>query len=69
MAYNRSNKQKEINHIINVYQQVKQPDIPDTFILRNIFPKHNIFISLRTWVNYKGLKPSEYKQPTLFEVA
>ena len=39
MAYNRNNKLKEFNHILQVYKEVKQDDIPDTFIITKIFPK------------------------------
>jgi len=62
MAYTRTNHLKKVASIIDLYNQVKEPDIPDTYILRVIFPKHNIFISRRTWVGYKGMKPSEYNQ-------
>jgi len=67
MAYNRANKQKGINYIMSVYQKVKESDIPDTFIVAHIFPKHNIYISYRTFMGYKGLKPSQYEQPSLFD--
>ncbi|SUJ26431.1 Uncharacterised protein [Sphingobacterium spiritivorum] len=67
MAYNRNNHLKKVASIIDLYNQVKEPDIPDTYILRVVFPKYNIFISRRTWVGYKGMKPSEYKaQLSLF---
>lgn len=66
MAYNRANQQKRINYILSIYKAAKEADKPDTFIVRHVFPKYNIFISYRTLMYYKGLKPSEYKQPTLF---
>ncbi|RQO78096.1 hypothetical protein DBR40_09100 [Pedobacter sp. KBW01] len=61
MAYNRNNHLKRVESVVNLYHQVKEQDVPDTYILRVVFPKHNIFISRRTWVNYKGMKPSEYR--------
>lgn len=59
MAYNSRNRLKYTEHIIEVYNQVKNPDIPDSFIVRNIFPKHHIFISYRKWMSIKNLKPHE----------
>ena len=59
MAYNPRNKLREFRRITEIYKEVKQPDIPDTFIVSNIFPKHGIFISYRKWVYIKGMKPSE----------
>jgi len=67
MAYTRDNYLKRVNSIVAVYNSVKQPDIPDTRIVKNIFPQHNIFISYRMWMIYKGLKQSTYKQATLFD--
>ena len=58
MAYNSKNKKRQYRYIIDVYKQHKQDDIPDTFIVEKVFPKHNIFISYRTWNTIKGLKPS-----------
>lgn len=55
MAYNRRNYLKNALFIFSVYREVKQHDIPDTYILRNEFPKHGIFISYRTWMNIKNL--------------
>ncbi len=60
MAYNRKNYLKQVQYIMQVYSSVKEPDVPDTRIVSNIFPKHNIFISYSTWKNIKGMKPSEY---------
>ena len=59
MAYNKKNKLRNWRRIVEVYEEVKQDDIPDTFIVAKIFPKYNIFISIRTWVTIKGMKPSE----------
>ncbi|WP_017258413.1 hypothetical protein [Pedobacter arcticus] len=67
MAYHRGNHLKKVNFIMQVYASVKEEDVPDTRILRHVFPKHGIFISYRQWMNLKGLKPSEYKgQLSLF---
>jgi len=65
MAYTPRNKLKKFKYIIDVYNQVKQEDIPDTRIVANIFPKYGIFISRATWVKIKGMKPSELSQPQL----
>jgi hypothetical protein len=54
MAYNALNKSKQTNYILSVYQSVKHHDVPDSFIVRCIFPKHNIFISYRTWSSIKS---------------
>jgi hypothetical protein len=63
MAYNSKNKNRERRHIIEVYNKYKQEDIPDTYIVRHKFKEHGIFISLRTWVSIKGMKPSELAEP------
>lgn len=49
----------QFKHILNVYQEVKQEDIPDTYIVSKVFPKYNIFISYRKRMHIKGMKPSE----------
>jgi hypothetical protein len=54
MAYTRHNYIKWIRSIVSIYNQHKEYDVPDTQIVKNIFPKHNIFISYRTWVRIKG---------------
>lgn len=61
MAYNKANKIEQYRRILEVYNQVKQTDIPDTQIIRHTFPKYGIFISYRTFVTIKGMKPSELK--------
>lgn len=61
MAYNKNNKLKTWKYIRDVYLEVKQEDIPDTFIVNKIFPKYNIFISKSTWKVIKGMKPSEFE--------
>ena len=55
MAYNKNNYYKRAQYIIDVYNSAKHSDVPDTTILRNVFPKHNIFISYRQWMNIKGI--------------
>ena len=55
MAYNKRNYYKRIKHIIDVYNSVKHADVPDTAIVRNVFPKHNIHITYRQWMNIKGV--------------
>lgn len=54
MAYNRNNYIKRARHIIAIYNSVKFSDVPDTTIVRNVFPKHNIYITYRQWMNIKG---------------
>lgn len=68
MAYTRKNHLRQVQYMISVYQQVKEPDIPDSKIVSTIFPKYHIYISYRQWMNIKGMKPSEYqtKQLMLF---
>lgn len=65
MSYNRNNYLKNVQYIMKVYRSVKEPDLPDTRIVANHFPKHNIFISYSTWKNIKGMKPSEYNSTQL----
>lgn len=59
MAYNSNNKKAERRRIIEVYNSIKQEDIPDTHIVRHKFKEFGIFISRRTWVSIKGMKPSD----------
>lgn len=69
MAYNRRNYVKRAKYIISVYNQYKHVDVPDTRILSNYFPQHNIFISYRQWMNIKGMvipKVENEEQLTLF---
>jgi hypothetical protein len=54
MAYTRHNYIKRIRRITEVYNQLKHHDVPDTFIVAKEFPKHNIYISYRQWMNIKG---------------
>lgn len=54
MAYNKNNYHKRARFIIEIYNSVKHSDVPDTDIVRCIFPKHNIFLSYRQWMNIKG---------------
>jgi len=53
MAYNQANKQKHFEHVLQIYYDVKQEDIMDTFIVRKILPKYNIFISYRKFMYIK----------------
>ena len=54
MAYNGDNHLKKVEEIIAVYQEVKEYDIPDTFVVKKLFPKRGIYISYRTWHNIKS---------------
>lgn len=60
VAYTRDNHLKKVAHIISVYKELKEEDIPDTRIVRSLFPQRNIFISYRQWMNIKNMRPSEY---------
>lgn len=55
MAYNRNNYYKRARFIIAIYNGCKNDDVPDSKIVRLEFPKHNIFISYRQWMNIKGV--------------
>jgi hypothetical protein len=60
MAYNKINYNKRARIIIALYKAVKNDDVPDTEIVRRIFPQHNVFLSYRQWMNIKGTPiPSE----------
>lgn len=65
MAYHRRNYLKKVEHIMQVYRDAKERDVPDTRILRTVFPENKIYISYRQWMNIKGMKPSEYQQNQL----
>lgn len=67
MAYNRHNQQKRVNHVMEKYKLLKESDVPDTKVIKRLRIEHNIFISYRTLMNYKGMKPSAYGQATLFD--
>lgn len=56
MPYTRDNYIKKARHIREVYHSVKEEDIPDTRIVRNIFPRHHIYISYRQWMNIKNMR-------------
>jgi len=68
MAYNKNNYYKKCQYIIDIYNSAKHSDVPDTYILRNVFPKNNIFISYRQWMNIKGtpIPKVHQEQLTLF---
>jgi hypothetical protein len=55
MAYNRINYYKRAKYIIAIYNEAKHDDVPDTDIVRKVFPKNNIHLSYRQWMNIKGL--------------
>lgn len=68
MAYNSNNYLKSVRYITSVYADVKEVDVPDTFIVRHEFPKKGIYISYRTWMNMKNIKENTLPktQPELF---
>lgn len=68
MSYNNRNYLKKARYIIAIYNAHKHADVPDTRIVRNIFPKYNIFLSYRQWMNIKGMvvPKAEDHQLTLF---
>lgn len=51
--------------MVQIYNEAKERDIPDTRILANVFPKYGIFISYRQWMYIKAMKPSEYSSNQL----
>lgn len=55
MAYNNRNYFKRVRKIIDVYNSYKHEDVPDTKIVKNYFPKHDIHLSYRQWMNIKGM--------------
>ena len=63
MAYNKKNFLKRAAFILQVYQSVKEHDIPDTYILKYVFPKYGIELSYRTWMNMKNIKQTELPTP------
>lgn len=65
MAYNKKNYNKRAQFIIDVYKSAKHDDVPDTKIVRTVFPKFNIFISYRQWMNIKGTPIPKQQQSQL----
>lgn len=66
MAYNKNNYLKTARYIIDIYKQYKYEDVPDTKIVRVYFPKHNIHLSYRQWMNIKGMSiPKEQSNQLL----
>lgn len=65
VAYNRNNYLKTIRYVLGVYSTVKEHDVPDTHIVRVIFPKHGIHMSYRKWMNIKNMKQNEIPQTQL----
>lgn len=56
MPYVRDNYIKTALYIREVYLKVKEEDIPDTRIVRNVFPKYGIFLGYRQWMDIKGMR-------------
>lgn len=54
MAYNRKNYIIRAQYIVSVYEAYKYEDVPDSYIVRVHFPKHQIFINYRQWMNIKS---------------
>jgi hypothetical protein len=63
MAYNSHNYNKWALQVIKIYKSLKTDDIPDSVIVRREFPKFNIYLSYRQWMNIKG-RPMRKEQPT-----
>lgn len=61
MAYHNQNRLRRIAHIIAVYNSLKEYDVPDSRIVSQEFPKHNIYISYRSWMDIKNMKMSDLK--------
>lgn len=55
MAYNNNRYKKFAQYVVSVYEAYKFADVPDSQIVRIYFPKHNIFISYRQWMNIKAM--------------
>lgn len=63
MPYVRDNYCKRAQYIREVYFKVKEDDIPDTRIVRSVFPRYNIWISYRQWMNIKNMRINRQPQP------
>lgn len=61
MAYNNKGHLRRVAQVVEIYNQVKEHDVPDSKIVKHIFPKHGIFISYRTWMIWKNLPISKLK--------
>lgn len=49
--------------MIEIYNAAKDFDVPDTKIIKDVFPKNGIFISYRQWMNIKAMPiPKEINQ-------
>ncbi len=68
MAYNAQNHRKAVERVVTLYRSVKEKeyDVPDTYIVRHVLPKHGIYISYRTLMNYKAMKLAATPQMQLF---
>jgi hypothetical protein len=70
MAYHNGNYLKKIETIRSVYNEVKESDKPDSFIVRKIFPQRNINISYSCWMfikHYGKSRKGETNQLNLFD--
>jgi hypothetical protein len=56
MAYHKGNYMRQVRHIVATYHRLKTADYPDTYVVRTLFPKENIYISYRTWMNIKNMR-------------
>lgn len=65
MAYNRNNYLKYTRYIVDVYREHKDEDVPDTYIIRKVFPKYGIFISYRKWMYIKNMKQKELPESSV----
>lgn len=57
MAYQRSYKEKQIAHVMGIYNEwkVRNTDRPDTYFVTKILPKHGFFMCYSGFmVNYKA---------------
>lgn len=59
------NKRRQYRYILKVYREIKQEDIPDTYIVERVFPKYHIYISYRQWSRIKGTPPVRYVETQL----
>lgn len=69
MAYNKHNYMRHVRHIVATYHRLKTEDIPDSHVVRVLFPKENIYISYRTWMNIKNMKVAAPKNPQQISMA
>ena len=54
---------KRARYIVEIYKKYKHDDVPDTRIIRHIFPKYHIYVNYRQWMNIKGMRiPKEIEE-------